>query len=120
MEKCMLQLLQAYQQVVSYNLKEFQNGKDTRQQILNDIKNYYNTRGKYDATYYEMIEDLRKADQEKEVKRLETLKEKEEDKFNYLKKYAQRQKDYYDKQIDQEEEEAERESYYERDWYDDY
>lgn len=98
---------QAYQQVVSYNLKEFQNGKDTRQQILNDIKNYYNTRGKYDATYYEMIEDLRKADQEKEVKRLETLKEKEEDKFNYLKKYAQRQKDYYDKQIDQEEEEAE-------------
>ena len=98
---------QAYQTSVEYNLKEYQNGKDTRQNILNDIKAYYNTRGQYDATYYKMLDDLRNADQKKEVERLNELSKNEENKLSYLKQYAQRQKDYYDEQIDKENEEVE-------------
>lgn len=97
----------AYQASVTYNLKEYQNGKQTREQILTDIKNYYNTRGQYDEEYYKMLDDLREADKKKEVDRLNELAEKEENKLSYLKKYAERQKDYYDKQIDKEKEEAE-------------
>lgn len=97
----------AYQESVSYNLKEYQNGKNTRQQILNDIQNYYNTRGKYDETYYEMVDKLRQADKEKELKRLSELEKKEENKLSYIKKYAQRQKEYYDEQVKKEKEEAE-------------
>lgn len=97
---------QAYKASVEYNLKEYQNGKKTRDQILADIKNYYNTRGQYDDEYYKMVDDLREADKKRELDRLNELKEKEEDKLGYLKKYAQRQKDYYDDQIKKEKEEA--------------
>lgn len=97
---------QAYKASVEYNLKEYQNGKKTRDQILADIKNYYNTRGQYDDEYYKMVDDLREADKKKELNRLDELKEKEENKLGYLKKYAQRQKDYYDDQIKKEKEEA--------------
>lgn len=97
---------QAYKASVEYNLKEYQNGKKTRDQILADIKNYYNTRGTYDDEYYKMVDDLREADKKKELERLDELKDKEENKLSYLKKYAQRQRDYYNEQIDKEKEEA--------------
>lgn len=97
---------QAYKASVEYNLKEYQNGKKTRDQILADIKNYYNTRGTYDDEYYKMLDDLREADKKKELERLDELKDREENKLSYLKKYAQRQRDYYDEQIDKEKEEA--------------
>lgn len=97
---------QAYKASVEYNLKEYQNGKKTRDQILADIKNYYNTRGQYDDEYYKMLDDLREADKKKELDRLNELQDKEESKLNYLKKYAQRQKDYYEDQIKKEKEEA--------------
>ena len=98
---------QAYKASVEYNLKEYQNGKKTRQQILDDIKNYYKTRGVYDEEYYKMVDELREADKQKELQRLTELQEKEDDKLNYLKKYAQQQKDYYDEQVKKEQEEAE-------------
>ena len=98
---------QAYKASVEYNLKEYQNGKKTRKQILDDIKNYYKTRGVYDEEYYKMVDELREADKEKELQRLTELQEKEDDKLNYLKKYAQQQKDYYDEQVKKEQEEAE-------------
>lgn len=97
---------QAYKASVEYNLKEYQNGKKTRAQILADIQNYYNERGQADADYYKMVDDLREADKKKELERLDELKDKEENKLSYLKKYAQRQRDYYDEQIDKEKEEA--------------
>lgn len=98
---------QAYKASVEYNLKEYENGKDTRKKIIADIKNYYKERGVYDEEYYKMLDDLREADKERELKRLKELQEKEEDKFSYLEKYAKRQVDYYDAQVDKEKEEAE-------------
>ena len=100
-------IAKAYQTAVEYNLKEYQNGKATRNDILKDIQNYYNTRGQYDETYYEMVDKLRQADKEKELKRLSELEKKEENKLSYIKKYAQRQKEYYDEQVKKEKEEAE-------------
>ena len=82
------------------------NGKATRDDILRDIQNYYNTRGEYDEEYYKMVDELREADKEKELKRLEELEKKEADKLTYMKKYAQRQKDAIDEQIKKEKEEA--------------
>lgn len=98
---------QAYKASVEYNLKEYENGKNTRAKIVADIKNYYKQRGVYDEEYYKMLDDLREADKERELKRLKELQEKEESKFSYLEKYAKRQVDYYDKQVDKEKEEAE-------------
>lgn len=97
----------AYKSSVEYNLKEYQNGKATRQQVLNDIQNYYKERGKYDEDYYKMVDELREADKAKELKRLNELQEKEKGKLSYIKKYAQQQKDYYDEQVAKEKEEAE-------------
>lgn len=98
---------QAYKASVKYNLKEYENGKNTRKKIVADIKNYYKERGVYDEEYYKMLDDLREADKERELKRLKELQEKEENKFSYLEKYAKRQVDYYDAQVDKEKEEAE-------------
>lgn len=98
---------QAYKASVEYNLKEYENGKDTRKKIVADIKNYYKQRGVYDEEYYKMLDDLREADKERELKRLKELQEKEENKFSYLEKYAKKQVDYYDEQVDKEKEEAE-------------
>lgn len=99
-------IAKAYQTAVEYNLKEYKNGKATRDDILRDIQNYYNTRGEYDEEYYKMVDELREADKEKELKRLEELEKKEADKLTYMKKYAQRQKDAIDEQIKKEKEEA--------------
>ena len=99
-------IAKAYQTAVEYNLKEYKNGKATRDDILRDIQNYYNTRGEYDEEYYKMVDELREADKEKELKRLEELEKKEVDKLTYMKKYAQRQKDAIDEQIKKEKEEA--------------
>ena len=98
---------EAYKEAVSYNLKAFENGAQTRQKILDNIKSYYKTRGKFDETYYEMIDELRQVDKEKELKRLSELEEREENKLSYIKKYAQRQRDYYDDAVKKENEEAE-------------
>ena len=68
-------LADAYKASVEYNLKEYQNGKNTRAKVVEDIKNYYKTRGKYDEEYYKMVDELREADQKKEVERLKKLEE---------------------------------------------
>lgn len=98
---------QAYKASVEYNLKEYQNGKKTRAQILTDIQNYYKTRGVYDEEYYKMLDELREADKQNELKRLNELKDKEANKLSYMKSYAQQQKGIYDKQVAKEKEEVE-------------
>lgn len=99
----------AYKASVEYNLKEYKNGKDTRKKIVEDIKNYYNTRGKYDEEYYKMIEELREADREKEVERLKKLEKQQEDKLTLAQKYLKKELDGIQKQIDAEKEQAEKE-----------
>lgn len=97
----------AYKASVEYNLKEYQNGKKTRAKVVKDIQNYYKTRGKYDEDYYKMLEDLREADQKKEVERLKELSKQQENKLSLAQKYLNKELDSIEKQIDAQKEEAE-------------
>lgn len=102
-------LADAYKASVEYNLKEYQNGKNTRDKVVQDIKNYYATRGKYDEEYYKMLDDLREADQKKEVERLKKLEEQQENKLTLAQKYLNKELSAIEKQIDAEKEQEENE-----------
>ena len=97
----------AYKASVEYNLKEYENGKKTRAKVVEDIQNYYKTRGKYDEDYYKMLEELREADQKKEVERLKELSKQQENKLSLAQKYLNKELDSIEKQIDAQKEEAE-------------
>lgn len=99
----------AYKASVEYNLKEYQNGKNTRDKVVRDIKNYYATRGKYDEDYYKMLDELREADQKKEVERLKKLEEQQENKLTLAQKYLNKELSAIEKQIDAEKEQEENE-----------
>ena len=99
----------AYKASVEYNLKEYQNGKKTRAKVVEDIKNYYKTRGKYDEDYYKMLDELREADQKKEVERLKKLEEQQENKLTLAQKYLNKELNAIEKQIDAEKEQEENE-----------
>lgn len=97
----------AYKASVEYNLKEYKNGKQTRDKVLQDIQNYYNTRGKYDETYYKMLDELREADKEKELDRLKTLQKAQDNSLSLAQKYLNKELKIVKKQIDADKEEAE-------------
>ena len=99
----------AYKASVEYNLKEYENGKKTRDKVVKDIKNYYKTRGKYDEDYYKMLDELREADQKKEVERLKKLEEQQENKLTLAQKYLNKELSAIEKQIDAEKEQEENE-----------
>lgn len=99
-------IAEAYKTSVEYNLKEYKNGKATREQILADIENYYKTRGQYDETYYKMLDELREADKEKELKRLEDLQKVQDNSLSLAQKYVRRELNLVQKQIDATKEEA--------------
>ena len=99
----------AYKASVEYNLKEYQNGKNTRDKVVRDIKNYYATRGKYDEDYYKMLDELREADQKKEVERLKKLEEQQENKLTLAQKYLNKELNAIEKQIEAEKEQEENE-----------
>ena len=97
----------AYKASVEYNLKEYENGKKTRAEVVKDIKNYYKIRGKYDEDYYKMVEKLREADRDKEIERLKELGKAQEDKLSLAQKYLNKELDAIEKQIDAQKEEEE-------------
>lgn len=99
-------IAETYKASVEYNLKEYKNGKATREQILADIENYYKTRGEYDETYYKMLDELREADKEKELKRLEDLQKVQDNSLSLAQKYVRRELNLVQKQIDATKEEA--------------
>ena len=99
-------IAETYKTSVEYNLKEYKNGKATREQILADIENYYKTRGEYDETYYKMLDELREADKEKELKRLEDLQKVQDNSLSLAQKYIRRELKLVQKQIDATKEEA--------------
>lgn len=99
-------IAETYKTSVEYNLKEYKNGKATREQILADIENYYKTRGEYDETYYKMLDELREADKEKELKRLEDLQKVQDNSLSLAQKYIRRELNLVQKQIDATKEEA--------------
>ena len=99
----------AYQEVAEYNLKEYKNGVKTRAETLQSIKDYYKQVGQYDENYYKMLDELREADQEKEVERLKKLEEQQENKLTLAQKYLNKELNAIEKQIDAEKEQEENE-----------
>ena len=97
-----------YEAVAQYNLQEYKNGVKTREETLQSIKDYYNEVGAYDETYYQMLDELRESDKEKELERLKDLEQAHTDSLSLAEKYVQRQRDAIQKQIDAEEDEAEK------------
>ena len=95
-----------YEAVAKYNLKEYKNGVKTREETLKSIKDYYNEVGKYDETYYEMLDELREADKNKEIERLQKLQQYHDDRLSLAQKYIQKELNVVQKQIDAEQEEA--------------
>ena len=96
----------AYQQVAEYNLKEYKNGVKTRAETLQSIKDYYNQVGEYDENYYKMLDELRETDKEKELERLKTLKEAQDNSLTLAQKYLNRELSGIKKQIEADKEEA--------------
>jgi hypothetical protein len=96
----------AYEAVAKYNLKEYENGVKTRDETLASIEAYYAEVGKYDETYYQMLDDLREADKEKEMDRLKELQETHENRLSLAEKYVRKELNIVQKQIDAEKEEA--------------
>ena len=96
----------AYQEVAEYNLKEYKNGVKTRAETLQSIKDYYNQVGKYDETYYKMLDELREADKDKELDRLKTLKEAQDNSLTLAQKYLNKELSRVKKQIEADKEEA--------------
>lgn len=96
----------AYEAVAKYNLKEYENGVKTREETLASIEAYYAEVGKYDETYYQMLDDLREADKEKEMDRLKELQETHENRLSLAEKYVRKELNIVQKQIDAEKEEA--------------
>lgn len=101
------QLEKAYKNVAEYNLKAYENGKATRDKTLQSINDYYKQVGKKDEDYYKMLDDLREADQKKEVERLKKLEEQEENKLSLAQKYLNKELKAIEKQIDAQKEEKE-------------
>lgn len=96
----------AYQEVAEYNLKEYKNGVKTRAETLQSIKDYYNQVGNYDETYYKMLDELREADKDKELDRLKTLKEAQDNSLTLAQKYLNKELSRVKKQIEADKEEA--------------
>ena len=96
----------AYEAVAKYNLKEYENGVKTREETLASIEAYYAEVGKYDETYYQMLDDLREADKAKEMDRLKDLQEAHENRLSLAEKYVRKELNIVQKQIDAEKEEA--------------
>ena len=103
------QLEKAYKNVAEYNLKAYENGKATRSKTLQSINDYYKQVGKKDEDYYKMLDELREADQKKEVERLKKLEEQQENKLTLAQKYLNKELSAIEKQIDAEKEQEENE-----------
>lgn len=85
--------MQAYKQYVDYNLKQYQNDKETYAKSLALIKDYY-AQGKLSGEdYYKYLEQLAKDQLEKEKKRLTEQQTQLTNTYDLAKAYVQRQID---------------------------
>lgn len=84
---------EAYKKNLEYNIKQYQNNKNTYKYTLDLLKKYYNW-GKITADeYYKYLEDLAKDQLEKEKNRLTEQQNKLTDTYDLAKAYVQRQID---------------------------
>lgn len=97
------QRMEAYKKYVDYNLKQYENDKDTYAKSLALIKDYYAKGQLSGEDYYKYLDDLAKSQLEKEKSRLQEQQELNESTYDLAKAYVQRQIDLLETENEEQE-----------------
>ncbi len=97
------QRMEAYKKYVDYNLKQYENDKDTYVKSLALIKDYYAKGQLSGEDYYKYLDDLAKSQLEKEKARLQEQQELNESTYDLAKAYVQRQIDLLETENEEQE-----------------
>ena len=95
--------MQAYKKYVDYNLKQYENDKETYAKSLALIKDYYAKGQLSGEDYYKYLDDLAKTQLEKEKKRLQEQQDLNENTYSLAKAYVQRQIDLLETENEEQE-----------------
>ena len=97
------QRMEAYKKYIDYNLKQYENDKDTYAKSLALIKDYYAKGQISGEDYYNYLDDLANTQLEKEKSRLQEQQELNESTYDLAKAYVQRQIDLLETENEEQE-----------------
>ncbi len=97
------QRMEAYKKYVDYNLKQYENDKETYAKSLALIKDYYAKGQLSGEDYYKYLDDLAKSQLEKEKARLQEQQELNESTYSLARAYVQRQIDLLETENEEQE-----------------
>ena len=97
------QRMEAYKKYIDYNLKQYENDKETYAKSLALIKDYYAKGQLSGEDYYKYLDDLAKSQLEKEKARLQEQQELNDNTYNLAKAYVQRQIDLLETENEEQE-----------------
>lgn len=99
--------MEAYKKYVDYNLKQYENDKETYAKSLALIKDYYAKGQLSGEDYYKYLDDLAKTQLEKEKSRLQEQQDLYENTYNLARAYVQRQIDLLETENEEQEKQNE-------------
>lgn len=97
------QRMEAYKKYIDYNLKQYENDKETYAKSLALIEDYYAKGQLSGEDYYKYLDDLAKSQLEKEKSRLQEQQDLNESTYNLAKAYVQRQIDLLETENEEQE-----------------
>ena len=97
------QRMEAYKKYIDYNLKQYENDKDTYAKSLALIKDYYAKGQISGEDYYKYLDDLAKTQLDKEKARLQEQQDLNESTYDLAKAYVQRQIDLLETENEEQE-----------------
>ena len=97
------QRMEAYKKYIDYNLKQYENDKDTYAKSLALIKDYYAKGQLSGEDYYKYLDDLASAQLDKEKARLQEQQDLNESTYDLAKAYVQRQIDLLETENEEQE-----------------
>lgn len=95
--------MEAYKKYVDYNLKQYENDKETYSKSLALIKDYYAKGQLSGEDYYKYLDDLAKTQLEKEKTRLQEQQDLNENTYSLARAYVQRQIDLLETENEEQE-----------------
>ena len=95
--------MEAYKKYVDYNLKQYENDKNTYAKSLALIKDYYKKGQLSGEDYYNYLDDLAKTQLEKEKSRLQEQQDLNENTYSLARAYVQRQIDLLETENEEQE-----------------
>ena len=97
------QRMEAYKKYIDYNLKQYENDKETYAKSLALIKDYYAKGQLSGEDYYKYLDDLAKSQLEKEKARLQEQQELNASTYDLARAYVQRQIDLLETENEEQE-----------------